>query len=633
MKKFYVVLLVAALCGVVALILGTGLSYGQGGDLSSSAESSVFLGAKIDITRTDSEPTGTSRVTADGEPVPPVLPCFWFYVQKVRGLDPDGRERELYQPASILQEMDVRVRRRLGVRDMNEVHLKFLWPGEAHHEVPTRLLAELFRIWSARASITKEDLAGALLQVWTEETHPRLELADPAMLSLCYNGFAYCENGTKRFVPAVYEALKRLPDKLAKEQAEGVVSDSLIYLANAAGDLPWLRPQALALIGEPWMPRSKISIFVTILCLGGTFEEWRMPLHTLLSNKNAAEQWAAVEALRSFAAKQEHPISAGQLVQTIPTELYSSPYGSVRMAVIEAVAQYGGDPGKQRLMAFLLDRKCKYRATVLFFLAANGKLDATICTQLLQDESLRDAAIDALGQTARRSDAAVQVLVHLVRSSADPEQRKLALRALSQSGRDTELLALCKSALDDVAPSVRLEAVRQIAELGATQRAWLQELATDSKRAPEVRRRAFEGLVLHSSDKDLPKIANSMYQDSDTETREQGYLLKAGLAVAMANPDALQTWNQLPIPKSIMQAAKERSVLASLNPKLVRDYVVREIRQGMERMLDPRFRFKVRQNEILNGGGRFGSSILRKKFEFPRRILALLDRQRKRNKK
>ena len=441
--------------------------------------------------------------------------------------------------------------------------------------------------------------------------------------------------------PALLGALRGISLDLPLDYRKQV-QPIIRVLAALGSHHAWLRPQALALVEEPWLTAGGRAAYLMQLTAGGKYEDWAVAINDLFVNGSDTAKWGAIEALRGFAQplgeSAEPRMDPQTLCAAIPQNLYYHLDTTLRWAVYELTVEYGGEPGRQMMINLMSDTNCPDRPGVLSFLCHEGKLNGQDCLPLIhgEDVDMREAAIDGLGHLARFDPANLELLRSLLRSEPDAEVRRLVVKGLVTS--DADVLDDLKFAVGDVDATVQLEAVRQIGVLREPQPELLAELARNPRLNSSTRSQAYDEWLLDAPNAEVVKIFDSMTKDSDPEIHEQGYLWKGAMALAQGDADAISSWKDLPIPTTLLEKADVLSkgladsavgsMIASTFDGTIHGEVEKRIQDELARLRDPLFQQQIAQHDnlmALSGDSGMRSILLERKFAVSKRLLAFLD--------
>ena len=613
--------LVAGACAITLVIKltgsGSGLSEAEAAkrredvraELAATLEA---LHGTVDATRASTDLIDAVDSDAEVVCVSAVIPCFDYYTQSILNIqDVRERKKKLNEPATAILGMKPNEQLALGVASTAGLSMgslfaetdadpsEFLPPGFAITG-QIKLRESLMERWKQCADRNGEDLRGAVLQLFFRITAGGLINAEPDLLEMtcCFLGhYSLHQEDADVIVPPLLAALDGIAPNA---EFDVTMLDPLCsVLATAAFRRDWVRDAVVHRLDAEWLEGHR-SLWLMQLTIGSTYEVWREPLDRLIRTGTPDAQWGAVEGLRFFAASQENPLDATTVFRALPAELYESKKGSLRLAVIELVAMYGGDEGRIYLEALLADETYEYRQDVLSFLAFKGKLDGAICRALIGDEDprVRNAAVHALGNLAKQGDPnAYDDLRRLARNDEDPAVRKEAVLSLADSG-DPRVLADLKAAAEDTDPEVGAAAVYQIGVLREPQPELLLAYAKDPSRNANLRGIAYDEALLDIGDDEIPELFESMWRDEDSAIREKGYFWKGALAIATGDVEDLASWKALAPPSSILARVSNisdeqaRSMFGEAATRVfsgtIQEKIEAVVIQQLERLQDPK---------------------------------------------
>lgn len=459
-----------------------------------------------------------------------VIAAFNAWVLECRGeTDPRTRGQLRYLPASLVQRMSEERRADLLLFDVEQVDTDPL----------RKLSLALMRNWQQLARQTGEDLGDAYLQVLRAEQDPQLwEMWIDLSLLLVWED------------DRVFNELLQQ----AFNWTEGTVGDpntliTTLVIAcdrrNSSEDLAAL----IQLVDAEWISSINQTAFLTQLASSFTWEQLDPHYHQLILRfDKLGIPWGVIEAIRIRCGEQygDGPRES-DLVSYIPYQLYTCSQRSLRRASYELLGEYGGEAGRQMLLALLGDEQAD-RPAVLGFMALDGLITVGEILPYMRDEeaAMQEAAVRALGYLVQHDPQAYTELCQLAQSEPDTKLRGLCVKAIADTARADRLDALTQ-ALDDEQQFVQAQAIRGIGMYEEPQLELLLGIATDTARGEGVRSMAYLEASYDTPDEEIGKLFFEMQADGNpAQVQEWGYQGLAGVAAALRHKDQeqLTPWEQ-----------------------------------------------------------------------------------------
>lgn len=532
-----------------------------------------------------------------------VIAAFEQYVRELRQLPAgDARSRQLALPSTSLRTETRERLLALGIVTLDGLPMGNVFEGQIGLVSQYTVPSALFPRWVSCALVLGEDLRGASLRYFVEETSTGVLQTDPPMLEfgcLALEHFA-ADADVALIAPRLLDALRAIPPD-AEFEFERVTS-LLRVLARYSWSTPWLREELLGLIELPWLSGIRSTQLIMLATAVGRYSDWREPLAHLLHHRSSAVRWGALEGLRAFAAQFASDPASGigpdELFEAVPDSAFGDADTTLRWAAVELLANFGGDRGRDKLLALVADEAYFDRGSVLGFLAGAGKVGREHCVAFLAsaDARLRESAIDALATLARNDPESYAALRSAAFDNSDASLRQLAVANLGRSGRP-EVIADLERAARDIDMNVQLEAIKAIGTLPEGQPQTLSTYASDHGLPGPVRDAAFDEWMLDAPDDQLASISRLMASDNEPEIRERGFIFMGAIALIGGDESTVREWESLTPPASLLAKAGVLSEdvagslvgqsAASLLDGSIRERMRAEVMARVEQYRDP----------------------------------------------